>query len=147
MKTRTNLMVICLAYGLMVGGFSLVFAQQSHQPLAEKATTDPTTVEDILANVDLQLTALNKVIIAKELDKVHVIAFAIRDLLLLLPQKQSDLGPQKKTALITSLNNIKQQATLLDKFGDSNNLAQTKKVFTKFEDEIGKIKEILILNH
>lgn len=147
MKTKTNMMVICLACGLMVGGFSLVFAQQGHEPLAEKAATVPATVEDILASVDLQLTALNKVIIAKELDKVHVIAFEIRDMLVVLPQKRSDLPAQGKTALLASLNNIKQQATLLDKFGDSKNLAQTKKVFTKFEDEIGKIKEILGLDH
>ncbi len=147
MKTKTNMMVFCLACGLMVGGFSLVFAQQGHEPLADKTATVPATVEDILANVDLQLTALNKVIIAKELDRVHVIAFEIRDMLMVLPQKRSDLQPQEKTALIASLHNIKQQATLLDKFGDSSNLVQTKKVFTKFEDEIGKIKEILNRNH
>lgn len=147
MSIKTNMMVICCACGMMLGFFSAAHAQQGHETLTESQATVPTTVKDILAKVDLQLAVLNKVIIAKELNKVHVIAFEIRDLLLVLPQKQSDLGPQKKTALIASLNNIKQQATLLDKFGDANNLAQTKKVFTKFEDEIGKIKEILDLDH
>lgn len=147
MTTKTNIMVICFVFTMMAGGFSAGLAQQGHEPLAESKVTVPATVEDILANVDLQLSALNKVIMDKELDRVHVLAFEIRDMLMALPQKRSDLPPQGKTALTTSLNNIKQQATLLDKFGDSKNLAQTKKVFTKFEDEIGKIKEILALDH
>jgi hypothetical protein len=146
MKTQMNMLVICLVFAMMLGGFSSVLAQQGHEPLAESKVTVPATVEDILANVDLQLSALNKVIMAKELDRVHVLAFEIRDMLMALPQR-SDLPAPGKAALMTSLNNIKQQATLLDKFGDAKNLAQTKKVFTKFEDEIGKIKEILNMAH
>ncbi len=147
MRTKTKMISICFACGLMLGLCPQVFAQQGHEPVVEKKVAVSATVTEILADVDLRIAALDKVIAAGELEKVHLIAFEIRDMLVVLPQKRSDLQPQKKTALIASLNNIKQQATLLDKFGDSKNLAQTKKVFTKFEDEIGKIKEILDLNH
>lgn len=146
MTTKTNILVFCFVCTIMAGGFSGVLAQQGHGSAPVSQAPLPARAEDILAEVDLRLTALNKVIMAGELDRVHVLAFEIRDMLMALPQKRSDLPPQGKTALTTSLSNIRQQATLLDKFGDSKNLAQTKKIFTKFEDEIGKIKQILSLD-
>jgi hypothetical protein len=146
MRTKTKMMLVCFVCGLMLGVYSPLFAQQGHGPIAESKVAVSATVRDILKDVDLRLADLDKVIGAGELDKVHLIAFDIRDMLMVLPQKRSDLPVQGKTALTAGLNKINQQAGLLDKFGDAKNLAQTKMVFMKFKEEIGKIKEIPDLN-
>jgi hypothetical protein len=139
---NTKMMLICFTCGLMLGVCPPVFAQQGHGPIADKKVAVSGTVKEILADVDSRISTLDKVITAGELDKVHVIAFDIRDILMVLPQKRNDLPAQVQAVLKASLNKINQQAGLLDKYGDSKNLAQTKMVFAKFKEEIEKIKEI-----
>lgn len=142
MRTKTMAMMVFFTLGLMLGAGPSVFAKQGHESAGDSKVTIPATVGEILAAVDLQIIDLEKTITAKALDKVHVTAFSIRDLLLALPDKPSALSATGKTALLSSLNKIKQQAGLLDKYGDSGDLAQTKAVFAKFKDEIEKIKQI-----
>ena len=143
MRTKTQGMLVFLALGLLLVVCPSVFAQQAHHEATENPqVTIPTTVGEILAAVDGQVASLEKTIAANELDKVHVTAFEIRDLLLALPAKTSGLSGQGKTTLKSSLGKIKQQADLLDKFGDSKDLAQTKAVFMKFKGEIAKINQI-----
>lgn len=144
MRTKMLLiaMFFCFALGLMAAPCPAVDAQQHHEPEGKAQTATPATAGEILAKVDVQLADLDKTITAKELDKVHVTAFAIRDLLLALPEKTGDLPAEGKTALTASLKKIKQQAGLLDKYGDAGDLAQTTAVFGKFKEEVEKIKRI-----
>lgn len=146
MRTKTKGILIHLAFGLMLVVCPSVFAQQGHESAGDSKVQIPATVGEILAAVDLQVAALDKTIAANELHKVHLSAFEIRDLLLALPAKTSALPAQEKTALASDLKKIKQQAGLLDKFGDSGDLAQTRAVFVKMKDEIEKIKLIPGLN-
>lgn len=146
MRTKMKGILMYLALGLMLVVCPSVFAQQGHESPENVKMTIPATVAEILAAVDLRVAALDKTITANELDKVHLTAFEIRDLLLALPEKAGALSAEGKTALKASLGKIKQQAGLLDKFGDSGDLAQTKTVFLKFKDEIEKIKQIPGLN-
>lgn len=143
---KTKMMLVSLIWGLMLGVGPAVFAQQGHGPIAEKKVAVSGTVKEMLAEVDSRITTLEQVITAGELDKVHVIAFDIRDILMALPQKRSDLPAQGQAVLKASLNKINQQAGLLDKYGDAKNLAQTKMVFAKFKEEIEKVKEIPALS-
>lgn len=142
MRTKTKGILIHLAFGLLFVVCPSVFAQQGHESAGDSKVQIPATGGEILAAVDLQVAALEKTIAANELHKVHLSAFEIRDLLLALPAKTSALSAEGKTVLKSSLNKIKQQAGLLDKFGDSGDLAQTRAVFTKMKDEIEKIKGI-----
>jgi hypothetical protein len=142
MKTKTMALLMCITLGTMSGLCSAVLAQQGHESTAEEHTAMPATVGGILAEVDTRTADLDKTIAAEELEKVHVTAFKIRDLLLTLPEKAGELPAPSKTALTASLTKIKQQAGLLDKYGDAGDLAQTKAVFTKFTAEIAKIKQI-----
>ncbi len=142
MKTKTKEMLNFFALGLLLVVCPSVFAQQGQESTERSRVPISAPVSENLAAVDLQVAVLEKTITANELDKVHVTAFLIRDLLLDLPQKTNTLSAQGKTALKASLGKITQQAGLLDKFGDSGDLAQTKAVFLKFKDEIEKIKQI-----
>jgi len=142
MRTKTKGILMSLALGMLLVVCPSVFGQQGHESPENAKMTIPATVAEILAAVDVQVAALEKTIVANELHKVHLTAFEIRDLLLALPEKASALSAEGKTALKSSLGKIKQQAGLLDKFGDSGDLAQTKTVFMKFKDEIEKIKQI-----
>lgn len=142
MKTKSIMMVVCLTLGLTAGLSPALSAQQGHDPGGKVHTAIPATAGEILAAVDAQLADLDKTIAAKALDKVHVTAFTIRDLLLALPEKTGDLAAPGKAALAAGLGKIKQQAGLLDKYGDAGDLAQTTAVFAKFKEEIEKIKKI-----
>jgi len=142
MRTKTMVVMVFFALGLMFGVCPSVYAIQGHESTGSSKVTVPATVAEILTAVDLQIADLEKTITANALDKVHVTAFSIRDLLLALPEKASALSPIGKATLTSSLSKIKQQAGLLDKYGDAGDLAQTKAVFVKFKDEIEKIKQI-----
>lgn len=143
MKKKTVSMTACFIFGLMLMMLNTsAFAIQGHGSNEKPKMTIPATTVDILTAVDKRVKDLENIISAKTLDKVHVTAFEIRDLLLALPEKPNSLADAGKTTLKSSLTKIKQQAGLLDKYGDSNDMAQTKAVFGKFKQEIEKIKKI-----
>lgn len=140
MKKKMVIMTACLILGLMLN--TSVFAIKGHESNEKPKMTIPATAGEIFTAVDKRVKDLENIITANTLDKVHVAAFEIRDLLLALPEKPNTLADAGKTALKSSLTKIKQQAGLLDKYGDSNDMAQTKAVFGKFKQEIEKIKKM-----
>ena len=142
MRIKMMTTTACLSLGLMLALGPSAFAKQGHESGENMKLKIPAAVAEILSAVDVRIGDLEKTIAANTLDKVHVTAFEIRDLLLALPDKPNTLSAEGKTALSSSLNKIKQQASLLDKYGDSGDLAQTKAVFGKFKDEIAKIKQL-----
>lgn len=107
----------------------------------EEAVVVPATVEQLLAAVDQRVAVLDQVIAAGELAKVHTEAFAARDLLAALPSKLKTLDKAKAQALDAALARIRQQAVLLDKFGDAGDAAQTRAVFARFKNEIAAIRQ------
>lgn len=106
-------------------------------------TVIPDSLDGILDGVADKLAQLDKVIASGELAAVHGIAFEIRDLLLALPEKAEGVSEENSKALAKSLSKIKQQAGLLDKFGDAGDGAQTKAVLGKFKSEIESIKKLV----
>jgi hypothetical protein len=102
----------------------------------------PDSADGIFDAVAQHMTELDEVVASGELDGVHEIAFNIRDLLLALPAKSEGLSPEQSKSLGSSLKKIKQQAGLLDKFGDAGDAAQTKTVLEKFKTEISAIREL-----
>lgn len=112
---------------------------QSHggdEPVAVPATSD-----EILAAVDQRIAAIDQAIAGGNLAKIHSEAFAARDLLAALPGKVAGLGPAEIKALDAAINRIRQQAALLDKFGDAGDAAQTRAVFARFKQEIAGIRQ------
>ncbi len=103
----------------------------------------PDSAEAIMAEVDEHLELLDNVVADGKLDQVHEIAFMVRDMLVGLPGKLDALPTDVSASLETALGKIRQQAELLDKYGDAGNAAQTKTVLTKFKSEIEGIKKLL----
>ena len=112
---------------------------QSHggdEPVAVPATSD-----EILAAVDQRIAAIDQAIAGGKLAKVHGEAFAARDLLAALPEKVTGLNPEEAKALDAAIGRIRQQAALLDKFGDAGDAAQTRAVLARFKKEIAGIRQ------
>lgn len=107
---------------------------------AHKKVAIPDTVAGILRGVDERLEALDRVLMQNELSRVHQLAFEARDLLLALPPGAS-LTESDTSRLESSLKKIKQQASLLDKYGDAGNARMTKVILKKFKEEIDLIKQ------
>ncbi|MDS4041766.1 MAG: hypothetical protein RKP20_11375 [Candidatus Competibacter sp.] len=101
----------------------------------------PATVADILAVVDQRVAAIDQAIADGKLTKVHGEAFAARDLLAALPEKVTGLNPAEGKALDAAIGRVRQQAALLDKFGDAGDAAQTRAVLTRFKKEIAGIRQ------
>ncbi|MDG4549798.1 MAG: hypothetical protein RKR03_05655 [Candidatus Competibacter sp.] len=101
----------------------------------------PATVADILVAVDRRVAAIDQAIAGGSLAKVHGEAFAARDLLAALPEKVIGLNPEEAKALDAAIGRIRQQAALLDKFGDAGDAAQTRAVLTRFKKEIAGIRQ------
>lgn len=118
-------------------------AAVEHHGDADKKTEMPDTIDGIFAEVTEHLTMLDKTVADKKLDAVHETAFEIRDLLLALPDKAKDLASDKKTALTDALKKIKQEAGLLDKYGDAGDATQTKSVLGKFKIDIEAIRKLV----
>lgn len=101
----------------------------------------PVTSAEILAAVDQRMAALDQAIASGQLAKVHGEAFAVRDLLAVLPEKVGGLSDTETKALNVAMGRIRQQAGLLDKFGDAGDAAQTRAVLARFKNEIAGIRQ------
>ncbi len=112
---------------------------QSHG--GDEPAAIPATVADILAVVDQRVAAIDQAIADGKLTKVHGEAFAARDLLAALPEKVTGLNPAEGKALNAAIGRVRQQAALLDKFGDAGDTAQTRAVLARFKTEIAGIRQ------
>ena len=101
----------------------------------------PATVTEILAAVDQRVAAIDQAIAGGNLAKVHGEAFVARDLLAALPEKVASLNEAETKALDAAIGRIRQQAGLLDKFGDAGDAAQTRAVLARFKTEIAGIRQ------
>jgi len=103
----------------------------------------PATLDALLSEVDKRVTAMDAAITGNKLAKVHSEAFAARDLIAAIPKMVGSLSDGDSKALSASVARIRQQAGLLDKFGDAGDAAQTKAVLAKFKAEIAAIRKMV----
>ncbi len=106
----------------------------------EEKMAIPKTAKEILVMADHHMMTLKSIINKKAWKDVHKQSFAVRDLLLALPAKLPKLSSDKKKKLTSLLNRIKQEAGLLDKYGDEGKGKDVAAIFKKFADDVGKIK-------
>lgn len=115
----------------------------AHSHGSEAAVDVPADLGGVLAAVEGRVAAIDAAIAGGQLAKVHGEAFAARDLIAAVPEKVSGLSDADSKSLSASIARIKQQAGLLDKFGDTGDAAQTKAVFAKFKAEIAAIRKLV----
>lgn len=85
---------------------------------------------------------LHRLVQAKELGKVHEVAFALRDLVAAMPNKSAELPPEK---LVKLQGNAKYVATLaerLDAAGDANDQAATELNVKQLQSVLGAIEAL-----
>ncbi len=107
----------------------------------DESVAIPATVDALLAAVDQRVAAIDQAIATGKLAKVHNEAFAARDLLAALPGKVAGLDPADAKALDAAIGRVRQQAGLLDKFGDAGDATQTRAVLARFKTEIAGIRQ------
>ena len=137
-----------------IGLVALLLLISSHRALANEthghtkkgsALEAPATLSEIFLEVDKSLAALDRAVVKGDLHRIHEVAFETRDLFLTIPPKATSLSDKGKRDLQKSLKKIRQQAALLDKYGDAGNARMTKVVLGKFKSEIQSIKNYIMM--
>jgi len=94
----------------------------------------PETAEGIWQAIDQHAAELEKVIQGGMLDKVHHLAFAIRDLAAALPEHSQGLPADKLAQVKGSVKFVATLAERLDTTGDANDMAGTRANFDKLKE-------------
>ncbi len=137
-KTALMTTLLALAAGIWLTPTTRAWADEEK----ETPTMIPATATAILQAVSEEETNLNKTITDKKLEDVHHHAFAIRDLVNALPEKSSDLAPDKLARLKADAKYVTALASRLDESGDAKDQAATEANFKKLQ---GLLKQIQAL--
>jgi len=139
----TNIFIGLVALSLLISAHSAL-ADEGHEHTGKGSVHQASdAIAEIFSEVDKRLAALDRTLEKGDLHRVHEIAFETRDLLLTTPLKATSLSDKRKSDLQKSLKKIRQQAALLDKYGDAGNARMTKVVLGKFKTEIQSIKKMM----
>ena len=136
---RTALITSLLALAVSIWLLPSALAAEEHEEHEGGKIKIPDTAAGILKEVKEHEQELGKIIADKKLDKVHEVAFEIRDLVKALPDKSKDLESEKLGKLKANAKFIASLADRLDKSGDANDQAGTEANFKKLQ---GLLKEI-----
>ena len=122
MKTKWFVTVALSATFILVR-FASAAAEHERKEGKEKI---PATVANIWQEVKEHEEELGKIITDKKLDKVHEVAFEIRDLVNALPDKSMDLPADKLAKLKSNAKYVADIAKRLDESGDAGDAVNTK---------------------
>lgn len=100
------------------------------------------TLGGIWHNIVEKQKKLGDIIKDKKLDKVHEVAFAIRDLAKLLPDKSKDLSADNQKKLKSWVNGIADSAKKLDMYGDNGDQANTEKEAKRLDTLLKSIEKL-----
>jgi hypothetical protein len=132
MKKRI-LVVALLGVALGIARLPAAWAAEEEHEHTEGKMKIPDTAAGIWSEVKEHEEQLGKIITDKKLDKVHEVAFEIRDMVNALPDKSKDLAADKLAKVKTNTKFIADLADRLDKSGDANDQAGTEANFKKLQ--------------
>jgi len=136
MKTKWSV-IAALSMSFALVRLASAAAEHEHKGGEEKI---PVTVGGIWAEVKEHEEQLGKIIADKKLDKVHEVAFEIRDLVNALPDKSMDLPADKLAKLNSNAKYVADIAKRLDESGDANDQVATETNFNKLQGILKTIK-------
>lgn len=90
--------------------------------------------------VKAQEEELDNLIKAKDLGKVHHVAFAIRDLVAAMPEKSGQLSAEQQAKLKSNVKYIATVAERLDAAGDASNQSAAETGFKQLQSLLGTIE-------
>lgn len=130
---KKRILVIGLL-GLMICAWRLPLASAaSEHEHKEGKSTMPNTAGGIWDEVTEHAEQLGRLISDKKLDKVHEVAFEIRDLMNALPEKSKSLPADKLAKVTANAKFVTDLAKRLDESGDANDQAGTEANFKKLQ--------------
>ena len=132
MSTRQTkwFVITALSLAFALGGFALAAEEHEHKEGKEEI---PATAAGIWNEVREHEEELGKIITDKKLDKVHEVAFEIRDMVNALPDKSMDLPADKLSKVKSNAKYVADIAKRLDESGDANDQAGTEANFKKLQ--------------
>lgn len=137
---------VALAAGLVVAPGSSIGEEEhgSHHGMAEKAkpAAGPETLGGVWQTVKARESDLSNLIRAKDLGKVHEVAFAIRDLVAALPEKSGQLSAEQQAKLRGNVKYVATLAERLDTTGDSKDQAGTEAGFKQLQSVLAAIEKL-----
>lgn len=101
-------------------------AGEAGHAAAKETLQIPDKLPDLWYLVLEKQMRLDQIIAAKQLDKVHVAAFEIRDLVQAMPGKTQGFSAENQKKLAESAGRVGDVAKLLDQYGDAADEAKTK---------------------
>ncbi len=124
------LVVVMLGMSLTVVRAASAAAEPEHK---EGEVKIPATVGGIWAEVKEHEVQLGKMIAGGKFDKVHEVAFKIRDLVNALPEKSKDLPADKLAKVKADAKYVADIAKRLDESGDAGDKVATEDNFKKLQ--------------
>lgn len=145
-----RLFTICvgaaLAAGLIVAPRPGLAAEEHGEHHETAATAKPLagteTLRDLWQAAKAHEGELSDLIKAKELEKVHEVAFAIRDLVAAMPEKSGDLAAEQQTKLKGNVKYVATLAERLDEAGDANDQSATEASFKQLQSVLAAIEAL-----
>lgn len=139
---KRRILVIGLL-GLLIGVWRLppASAADEHEHKEGKVAI-PNTVGGIWGEVKEHEEQLGKLISDKKLDKVHEVAFEVRDLVNALPNKSTNLAADKVAKLKANAKFVADLAKRLDDSGDAKDQAGTEANFKKLQSILKTIASL-----
>ncbi len=134
MKTKNLVLAIFIAGLVLVPALNASEKGSSGKPAI--------TLGAVWNNITEKQKELGNVIKEKKLDKVHEVAFAIRDLAKLLPEQSKNLSAENQKRLKAWVSGIADSAKKLDLYGDNNDQANTEKEAKKLEILLKSIEKL-----
>jgi hypothetical protein len=132
----TGLTAVLLTAAVSLLPRSAVRAEAGTGQEAEETLKIPEKLPELWNLVHDKQAALGEIINAKALDKVHVTAFQIRDLVLAMPDKSHSLSADNQKKLNESVARVGDVAKLLDEYGDGGDQA-------KVEEQAARLGKLL----
>ncbi|MBI3601992.1 MAG: transporter [Candidatus Omnitrophica bacterium] len=136
MKTKW---VVIVLLSVVFGVVRFASAAEEHEHKEGEAKI-PATISGIWAEVKEHEEQLGKIIADKKLDKVHEVAFEIRDLVNALPDKSMDLLDDKLAKVKSNVKYVADIAKRLDESGDAGDQVVTEANFKKLQDFLKTIE-------
>ena len=129
MKTKW-LVIAVLSAAFVFVRFASAAEEHEHQEGQGKI---PATIAGIWHEVKEHEEELGKIVTDKKLDKVHEVAFEIRDMVNALPDKSMDLPADKLAKVRSNARYVADIAGRLDESGDAGDQAATEANFQKLQ--------------
>ena len=139
---KTALITSLLAVAVSVWLVPSALAADEHDEHEGGKIKIPDTTAGIFKEVKEHEEELGKIITDKKLDKVHEVAFEIRDLVNALPDKSKDLAADKLAKVKANAKFVASLADRLDKSGDDKDQAGTEANFKKLQDLLKQIRAL-----